>query len=138
MKKIIFLSWFYFLYFNQTLFAVDIELDGTQTIISGTDCQTAKYRLGTHASYGGESLDLIVDITQEDNEYPGSCVTIANNVLSFNIKDTDPSETVASMDFSVTVVKENTLIPVSVDLLSITNFDLDSSNNSYYTASDDV
>jgi len=132
---------------SQKALAVSIVLDGTQTLLSGTDCQTASYRLGTLASYQGNDIDLIVDVIQEDNEFQGPCVTIQNNVLSFNIKDRDNNwnwgDTSASMDFKVTVVKKDTQIPLNVDILSITNFDLDSSNerrtNYYqYTKSDDV
>jgi len=145
MKKILFLLFFSLFTFNSSLFAIDIELDGTIQTINGTDCQTATYKLGTLASYQGEALDLIVDVIQEDNEYKGPCVSIENNVLSFNIKDRDNNwnSTSASADIKVTVVKKNTTTPVNVDVLSITNFDLDSSNErrrnySKYTKSDDV
>ncbi len=139
MKKILFLLFFNLLTFNNSLFAIDIELNGNINLISGTDCQIASYRLGTLASYQGEDIDLIVDVIQEDNEYSnGNCVEISSNVLSFRIKDTDNDDTEASVDIKVTVVKKNTTIPIIVDQLNITNFDLDRSNNFSASDTDDV
>ena len=49
-KRIILLS----ILMIQTSFGVSIALDGTRSIISGSDCSTATYRFGTTTSYQGE------------------------------------------------------------------------------------
>ena len=123
----------------QTAFSVSITLNGTQTLLSGSDCSTAKYRFGTINSYNGEYLDLIVEVTEADNEYnDGACVGISNNVVSFRLKNIDTYNDLAYMNVVFTVVQKNTLIPITVDKLSIVNFDLDRSNNLDYSSTDDV
>ncbi len=122
----------------QASFGVSIVLDGTKNIISGSDCSTATYRFGTTTSYNGENLDIILEVTEEDNEYlGGACVDTQNGVVSFHIRDRDNSNNVASMDLKFTVVKHNTFTPVNVDTLTVTNFDLDSNDNGD-TETDDV
>jgi len=55
-------------------FAIDLPLDNSISKINGdqslSTCLTGDiYRLGTNASYNGQALDLLVEITAEDNEY---------------------------------------------------------------------
>ena len=136
-KRFILLFLLSILILNQKIFAVNIVLDGTKTLISGTDCSTAKYRFGTTSSFNGENLDIILDVIAEDNDYiGGACVDTQDGVISFHIRDRDYYNNVASMDLKFTVVKHNTDTPIDVDTLTVTNFDLDS--NPDYTASDDI
>jgi len=119
------------------MYAVSIELDGTQTLLNGSQCQNVKYRFGTNSSYQGQDIDLILEITDEDNDYSnGKCVDIIDNVVGFRIRDKDSNDNIAYMDIKVTVVKKGTLTPINVDSINITNFDLD--NNPSYTDTDDV
>ena len=111
-------------------FAISIPLDGTQTLLSGTECSTATYRFGTTSSYQDEELDIILEVLSEDNEFnlplsSNKCVDTQNNVISFHIKDNDPFDNVASMDLKFTIVKKGTTTPIVVDELTVTNFDLD-------------
>ncbi len=123
--------------FISSLLSVDIELNGTQTLLSGTDCSIAKYRFGTNANYNNKGLDIILEVLSEDNDYRGgSCIGIQNNVISFHLRDTDQNENVAYMDVKITIVEKDTLTPVITDQIAITNFDLDNSPN--YTGTDDV
>ncbi len=122
----------------QASFGVSIVLDGTKSIISGTDCSTATYRFGTTTSYNGDNLDVLLYVTDEDNDYlGGACVDTQDGVVSFHIRDRDYSNNVASMDLKFTVVKHNTFTPVNLDTLTVTNFDLDSNDNGD-TETDDV
>lgn len=130
--------------------AVSIELDGTRTILSGTDCDLATYRYGTNTSFDGTPLDLIVEVTGEDNQHPtDDCVGIGvsggRNLLEVRINDEDGGvgDTAASMDLKITVVEENTLTPIEVDRMLITAFDLDINNSTnpnfdLQTETDDV
>ncbi len=122
----------------QASFGVSIVLDGSKTILSGHDCSTATYRFGTKTSYNGDNLDIILEVTDEDNDYlGGACVDTQNGVVSFHIRDRDYSNNIASMDLKFTVVKQGTLSPINVDMLTVTNFDLDSNDNGG-TETDDV
>ncbi len=126
-----------FMFFLKTLSAVSIELDGSQTRLSGTDCSTATYRFGTESSYQGHDLDLILEVTAEDNDYEGgACVDTQDDVVSFHLRDDDRWNNSAYMDLKFTVVRKDTLTPVDVDVLTATNFDLDS--NPPKTLTDDV
>jgi len=126
-----------FIVFIKTLSAVSIELDGSQTRLSGRDCSTATYRFGTDSAYQGQDLDLILEVTAEDNDYTGgACVDVQDDVVSFHLRDQDRWNNSAYMDLKFTVVKKGTLTPVTVDLLTATNFDLDS--NPPKTLTDDV
>jgi len=48
--------------------ALSITLDGTRTVLTGTDCDIATYRFGTTASWNGIPLDLHVEVNSEDND----------------------------------------------------------------------
>jgi hypothetical protein len=122
---------------SQKALAVSIVLDGTQTLLSGHKCQTAKYRFGTQSSYLGNNIDLILEVTSEDNEYSrGKCVEIVDNVIGFNLRDKADNNNLSYMDVKVTVVKKGTQTPINVDTITVTYFDLD--NNPDYTDTDDV
>ncbi len=118
--------------------AVSIQLDGTRTILSGTDCDIATYRFGTTATFSGTPLDLLVEVTAEDNEYAaGQCVGISSNLLSLRVNDEDAGDDVGSMDLRITVVAQGTTTPVLVDRLAVTGLDLDI-NDGGGTATDDI
>lgn len=118
--------------------AVSIQLDGTRTLLSGTDCDLATYRFGTTASYNGTPLDLLVEVLSEDNEFAnGQCVGLTSNLLSLRVNDEDAGDDVGSMDLRITVVAQGTTTPVEVDRLTVTGFDLDI-NSGGGTSTDDV
>ena len=118
--------------------AVTIELDGTRTLLSGTDCGLATYRYGTTATFNGTPLDLLIEVIAEDNEYSaGQCVGISSNLLSLRVNDEDAGDDVGSMDLRITVVAQGTTNPVPVDRLTVTGFDLDI-NAGGGTSTDDV
>jgi len=126
-----------FMFLIKTLSAVSITLDGSIERLSGTECGTATYRFGTDSSYQGQNLDLILEVTAEDNDYTGgACVDTQDDVVSFHLRDRDFKDNLAYMDLKFTVVKKGTLTPINVDLLTTTNFDLDS--NPGKTLTDDV
>ena len=136
-KRFLLLFMLFVSFFSQKALAISIVLDGTQKLISGQECQTATYRFGTQSSYQGQPIDLILEVTAEDNEYNADkCVDIVDNVIGFRLRDKDFSNNYAYMDIKVTVVKKGTLTPLNVDAITVTNFDLDS--NPYYTGTDDV
>jgi len=136
-KRFFLLFLFFVSILSQKLLATSITLDGTQTLLSGHQCQTAKYRFGTQSSYQGQDIDLILDVIDEDNEYSeGKCVDIVDNVIGFRLRDTDRWNNYAYLDVKVTVVKKGTQIPLNVDTITVTNFDLD--NNPDYTDTDDI
>lgn len=116
--------------------AVSLPLNGNRTVLSGTDCGIATYRFDTTATYGGQALDLLIEVLAEDNEYSGRCVGIESNVLAVRMKDADPDDDVAYMDLKVTVVRKNTTTPVEVDRILLTSFDLDI--DAGLTSTDDV
>jgi uncharacterized repeat protein (TIGR01451 family) len=106
--------------------AISVPKDGTRTILSGTDCGIATYRFGTTATYAGKALDLLVEVISEDNDYRmGQCIFLNSNVLTVDLRDEDAGDNVAYMDLRITVVEKGTTIPVQVDRLTITGFDLD-------------
>lgn len=120
--------------------AVSIELDGTRTLLSGTDCDLATYRYGTNTTFGGIPLDLLIEVTGEDNEHTfNDCVgldTTDPSLLAVRLNDADAADDFAYMDLKITVVEQNTTTPVPVDRLLITGFDLDIAGAG--TATDDI
>ncbi len=122
---------------SQKTLAISIKLDGTQTRLSGIECQTAKYRFGTQSSYQGQDIDIILEILAQDNEYnDDKCVDIVDNVIGLRLRDKDNRNNDAYMDIKVTVVKKNSETALNVDTINVTNFDLD--NNPDSTDTDDV
>jgi GEVED domain/SdrD B-like domain len=106
--------------------AVSIQMDGTRTVVSGTDCGIATYRFGTTSTFNGKQLDLLVEVLSEDNDYRGGqCLYLNTNVLTADIRDEDAGDDFAYMDLKITVVEKGTTTPVPVDRLTITGFDLD-------------
>jgi len=107
-------------------FAISVPLDGTRTVLTGTDCGIATYRFGTTASWNGINLDLYVEVNSEDNDLTGlDCVYEDSGVLSVRLRDMDVADDVAFMDLTLTLVQQGTLIPVDVDRITATGFDLD-------------
>ena len=148
-----------FLLFLTFALAIDLPLDNTITKINGdqslnTCLQNDIYRLGTTASYNGQALDLLVEITAEDNEYDTltspyggrPCIGVDGGILETALRDRDVQNGVNSpnayMDLRITVVQQGTLTPVEVDRITFSAFDLDtngaSSSSNYYTATDDI
>lgn len=123
-------------------YALSILLDGTRTVLSGTDCDIATYRFGTTASWNGTPIDLHVEVNAEDNEFSfGNCLYVSGGVLSANLHDKDPSDDVAFIDITVTLVQQGTLIPVAVDRITATGFDLDANGTAtgqFSTGTDDI
>ena len=120
--------------FTQSAHALSFTLDGTRTVLSGTDCGTAPttYRFGTTASWQGTALDIIVRVNSEDNDYVlgtssggGRCVYASGGVLSINLRDKDAGDNVAFIDTTITIVRQGTTTPVFVDRITATGFDLD-------------
>ncbi|NKQ41021.1 MAG: DUF11 domain-containing protein, partial [Sulfurovum sp.] len=123
--------------FTTNTYAVDIVLDNTITEISGdgdiTTCETGDvYRLGSSTTYNGRSLDLLVEITAEDNEYDqisnqnaGSCISVSNGILHTRLRDRDSGENRAFMDLNISVVLQGTTTLVEVDRIVFSAMDLD-------------
>jgi len=121
--------------------AINLEFDGTATLISGTDCEAgARYRFGTKASYNGNPLDVIVEITSDDNDYKSgdipnrSCLGLLiddpGDPELFSIIGTDGADGVDarepwSTDLTFQLVTKGTTQPVVVDRILMTAFDLD-------------
>ncbi len=138
--------------FPTLTYAVDIALNGSITEISGDlDPATCKagdiYRLGTTATYGGQALDILVEITAEDNEYDelaanssGPCIGVSNGILDTRLRDTDADNNSAFMDLNITTVLQGTSTLVEVDRITFTAFDLDinADSGTYATGSDDI
>ncbi|NWF57923.1 MAG: hypothetical protein HXY43_01015 [Fischerella sp.] len=113
-------------FFTNNARAVSIQMNGTRTVLSGTDCGIATYRFSTNTTFNGKQLDLLVEVLSEDNEYQGGqCIDASSNVLSVRLRDNDAGDNVAYMELKITVVEKNTTTPVEVDRLTITGFDLD-------------
>lgn len=120
--------------------AVSVALDGTRTVIGGSDCALASYRFGTNTSYGGQALDLLVEVIQEDNEQAGSfqCVGVDSGVLFVSLRDKDSGENIAYADLRLTLVAQGTTTPVTVDRMVVTGFDLDRNSDNTQTDTDDM
>ena len=131
-------------------FAVDIQFDNTIAEISGDGnadtCLVGDiYRLGTTASYGGTPLDILAEVTAEDNEYDqlniGACISVANGVVATHLRDSDAGDDSAFIDIKFTVVQQGTLTPVPVDRIAFTGFDLDingPTTGEFSTSTDDI
>jgi len=125
--------------FNFSLAALDIEMDGTRTVLSGQDCSIATYRFGTRSSFHGVPLDIIVEVLHEESSLTQGCVVLHNNIISTWI--TSNNNSAASIDLKFTLVKKGTRIPVKVDKFYVVNYDLDNfSTNNYqkFSGTDDV
>ncbi|PWQ95060.1 beta strand repeat-containing protein [Leucothrix arctica] len=133
---------------SSSVHALSITLDGTRTVLTGTDCGAVPttYRFGTTASWQGTPLDIIVTVNDEDNDYiqgtatvnGPDCVYVNDGVLSVNLRDRDASDDVAFIDTTITVVAQGTTTPVFVDRITGTGFDLDSNGTAGSTGSDDI
>ena len=135
------LAWFSFVLFLLAVspaYAIDLPLNGTRTILVGTDCNTATYRFGTTATFNGKALDLLVEVLAEDNDLTVSCIKASGDLLTVDISDgnSPDGDLLAFMDLKITVVEKNTTTPVLVDRITLTSLDLDSNPPS--TSTDDV
>ncbi|MGB7247802.1 MAG: GEVED domain-containing protein [Phormidesmis sp.] len=120
--------------------AVSIELTGSRSVISGTDCDIATYRYRTNTIYNGQALDLLVEVLGEDNEYTNgpSCVGTSSGKLAVRIRDKDSADDVGYVELKVTVVEKDTTTPVEVDRLTVTSFDLDTNAGTAPAGTDDT
>lgn len=128
---------------SSSAYALSITLDGTRTVISGTDCGIATYRFGTTASWQGTPLDLIVEVNSEDNEYAaGNCVYVSGGILSVNLRDGGGGDNVSFIDATLTVVAQGTTSAINIDRITGTGFDLDHNGVAapgiYSTGTDDI
>jgi uncharacterized repeat protein (TIGR01451 family) len=117
--------------FTSSARALDLPLTGNSTgttggLLSGIACTTgAKYRYTTSAVLGTQALDLLVEVLDQDNEN-SICITRSGALLSVRMESNNVTPS-AFMDLRITVVKAGTIIPVAVDRIAVTGFDLDSS-----------
>ncbi len=121
----------FFMVFAISAQAVSIELDGSRTIVSGTDCESGTvYRFGTSTTYEGTALDILVEVEDADNDYSeGDCVYVKDNTLATRLRDTDDGDNEAHESYKITLVQQGTTTPVEVDRLMVTAFDLDTNTN---------
>ena len=133
--------------FSTSSHAVSIQFDGTSTLLSGTDCQAgAQYQLGTTASYKGTALDMIVEITGDDNDYVSGNISVNGtnrfyecfglisddpgdpellSVVGIDGPDNGDSQEPWSTDLKFQLVAKGSTTPVTVDRILMTAFDLD-------------
>ena len=125
------LTFLFFMFIPLSVHAVSLQLDGTRTVVSGTDCQSgAVYRFGTSTTYDGKPIDLYVEVEDADNDYSeGECVFVKDGTLATRLRDTDAAENEAHESYKITLVEHGTTTPVKVDRLMITAFDLDTNYN---------
>ena len=134
--------------FTSKVQAVELQLGGPSSLVRGSACRAgAVYRVPTNNSFSGKQLDLLIEVLAEDNDVTGvtACLTTAvvagTRVLQSDLRDTDSSDNVASMDLKITVVERNTETPVPVDRILLSAFDLDSnvsSTSTLNTGTDDI
>ena len=125
--------------FVQVSSAVDIDF-ASLSVESGADCEIATYRIGTNATYNGTSLDLLVDVTSENNILGGTtyCAQLNGGLFEYQMDNgSTTTGTDVYAEFTVTVVEAGTNNPVTVDRLLVTFLDLDSSPNAS-VGTDDV
>ncbi|MEH6456318.1 MAG: SdrD B-like domain-containing protein [Cocleimonas sp.] len=146
--------YFIFALMSSSAFAVDITLDNNPiTEVAGdgnlNTCLVGDiYRIGTTNSFNGQSLAILVEITDEDNEYDeispaGPCISVAGGILDTRLRDRDVDENAAFMDLKITVINALTGATVEVDRIVFSGFDLDSNGASSNTGgnstnSDDI
>ncbi len=126
--------------------AVSVPLTGIASEPAGGNCSTGTFRINTSATYGGKALDLLLEVTAEENGQPldqnGNpidCVQVDNGILELALKDDDSQDTDAWMELRAQLVEAGTNNPVVVDRALFSAFDLDSySDNNVDTDSDDV
>lgn len=149
----------FILFYLGNAFAIDLPLDNTIVKTNGDQslntCLTGDiYRLGTTATYNGQALDVLVEITAEDNEYDTltnptggrPCIGVAGGILETALRDRDVqngnNSPQAFMDLKITVVQQGTSNPVEVDRITFSGFDLDTNGapttSIYYTGTDDI
>ena len=142
MKSLYRLLSVFLLLISSEAFALSITLDGTRTVMSGTDCDIATYRFGTNATWNGQALDMLVEVNSEDNDLTtGQCVYVSGGVLTVDLRDLDAGDDIAFHDVTLTMVQKNTLTPVFVDRITATGFDLDANGvttGSTSTGTDDI
>jgi uncharacterized repeat protein (TIGR01451 family) len=123
--------------FSSHLHALSITLDGSRTVLSGTDCEVATYAFGINETWQGQLLDLHVEVLDQDNENTnGDCIAILDGIFTVNLRDKDAGDDIAFADVRMTIVQRGTTTPVFVDRITATGFDLD--NVVGTTGTDDI
>jgi len=137
------------LFFHYPVVATSIKVTG-MNVESGTDCGPAPtvYRFQTNATYNGQPIDILLTVTAEDNDlaylhYLGNtpvygCVARDGDYIRVDIKDQDNNDDVGWMEFKLQIVAQGTNNPVNIDRVMLTSWDLDRSDNSADTLTDDV
>jgi hypothetical protein len=124
--------------------AVDIEFDGSRILESGSDCEAgATYRFGTSTRYAGKSLDVLVELIDDNNDFSSVTTGSGNTYRCIDVISDDPAQPVLftligndgndngdstepwSTDLRLTIVEKGTNTPVALDSLPVTVFDLD-------------
>lgn len=141
-------------------YAASVDLDGSRTLESGTDCEVgAVYRFGTSSSYLGTNLDVLVEILGEQNDFASTnpsdndaaqCVGfhhptgVTLNLLSFwgedSASDDDDGDGTSAneafyMDLRISVVEQGTTTVQALDAMTLNLIDLDTASG---VATDDV
>lgn len=141
-------------------YAADVALDGSRTLEAGTDCQVgAIYRFGTSSTFGGNNLDVLVEILGEQNDFvsvdpndndAAQCVGfhhpsgVTLDFLSFwgedSATDDDDGDGTSAgepfyMDLRISVVQQGTNTVEPLDFMTLNLIDLDTASG---VATDDV
>jgi uncharacterized repeat protein (TIGR01451 family) len=127
--------------FSSPLHALSISLDGSRTVLSGTDCDIATYAFGINETWQGQALDLHVEVLEQDNENTATdCIGINGGIFTVDLRDKDAGDNVAYADVLMTIVQRGTTTPVFVDRITATGFDLDNVVNggNPTTGTDDI
>ena len=123
-----FLSYILFVFLlmiSSQAFAISLRLTGI-TLESGSSCGTSVHRFTTDTTWNGQPIDLLLTITDEDNDLANNCIQLNDGNILFVVKDNDGAGSrEAWMNAVATVVLKNTITPVTVDRLIVTGFDLD-------------
>jgi len=125
---------------STNLYALSITLDGTRAVLTGADCDIATYAFGINETWNGQSLDLHVEVLSEDNDHDPAltgdpCIGLTDGIFAVRLRDKDAGEDLAFVDTRITIVQRGTTIPVLVDRITVTGFDLD---NTASTGTDDI
>lgn len=104
--------------------AVSIVLDGSDGLESGNACEdNAVYRFGTHASYEGKPLDLLIKVLNNKKLKSSGCILYSKSSILFKFKS--PGKDKVFADVEITIVEKGTTTPIAVDKLTATFLDLD-------------
>ena len=118
----------------QPLRAIDINLAGQPTLISGSKNSISAHRFPTSTTFNGKAIDLILEITGKNSGRDSAISndiswSVENNTISLWPAPASCEHLVKSenswLDVKVTVVQKDTFQPISVDQLVLSGYDLD-------------